>query len=137
LPDGKIICHLRVENADETIFTLYQTESLDNGITWSKPHQIISNDSGAPAHIFRHSSGVLITTYSHRKRPYGIWASFSTDNGESWNNESIIHHGYDTDDLGYPSTIELDDGTLITAFYTRENDYVPAVIMQQKWSLEK
>ncbi len=137
LPDGKIICHLRVENAEETIFTLYQTVSLDNGVTWSKPRQIIRDDSGAPAHLFMHSSGTLITTFSHRKRPYGIWAVFSNDNGESWSDESIIHHGYDTDDLGYPSTIELDNGDLITAFYTRENDYVPAVIMQQKWSLDK
>ncbi len=137
LPDGKIICHLRAENKDETIFTLYQTVSIDNGVTWSKPRQIIRDDSGAPGHLFLHSSGTLISTFSHRKRPYGIWAVFSTDNGESWSDESIIHHGYDTDDLGYPSTIESDNGDLITAFYTRESDYVPAVIMQQKWSLDK
>ena len=139
LPDGKIICHLRVENAEETLFTLYQTESTDNGVTWSKPHQIIGDDSGAPAHILRHSSGTLITTYSHRKRPYGIWASFSYDNGESWCDESIIHHAYETDDLGYPSTIELDSGELITAFYTRksDDDCDPAMIMQQKWKFEK
>jgi len=133
LPDGKIICHLRAENAEETLFTLYQTVSLDNGVTWSKPRQIVRNDSGAPGHLFLHSSGTLISTFSHRKRPYGIWAVFSEDNGETWSDEVILHHGYDTDDLGYPSTIELDNGDLITAFYTRENDYVPAIIMQQKW----
>jgi Neuraminidase (sialidase) len=86
-----------------------------------------------------HSSGTLISTFSHRKKPYGIWAIFSEDNGETWNDEFILHHGYDTDDLGYPSTIELDNGDLITAFYTRKSDYDcdPAIIMQQKWSIEK
>jgi hypothetical protein len=139
LPDGKIICHLRTQNADESIFTLYQTVSLDNGVTWSKPHQIIRYDSGAPAHIFLHSSGTLITAFSHRKRPYGIWAVFSTDGGETWSDESIIHTGYDTDDLGYPSTIELDNGELLTAFYTRKSDADcdPAYIAQQKWAFEK
>ena len=139
LPDGKIICHLRVENAEETKFTLYQTESLDNGVTWSKPHQIIPDDSGAPAHIFRHSSGTLISTISHRKRPYGIWVVFSTDNGETWSKESILHNAYETDDLGYPSTIELDSGELITAFYTRrsDEDCDPAYIAQQKWIIEE
>lgn len=137
LPDRKIICHLRAENEDETLFTLYQTVSLDNGITWSKPKQIVRNNSGAPAHLFLHSSGTLISAFSHRSRPYGIWAVFSSDGGETWSNESILACGKDTDDLGYPSTIELPDGDLITAFYTRENDYVPAVIMQQKWSFEK
>jgi hypothetical protein len=84
-----------------------------------------------------HSSGTLISTFSHRSRPYGIWAIFSKDGGETWSEESILYRGNDTDDLGYPSTIELDNGDLITAFYTRDNDYVPAIIMQQKWSFEK
>lgn len=135
LPDGKLICHLRTQNADESIFTLYQTISLDNGVTWSKPHQIIRYDSGAPAHLFLHSSGTLITAFSHRKRPYGIWAVFSTDGGETWSDEAVIHNGYDTDDLGYPSTIELDNGELLTVFYTRKSDEDcdPAFIAQQKW----
>lgn len=137
LPDGRIICHLRAENEDESLFTLYQTISDDNGVTWSKPVQIVRDDSGAPAHIFRHSSGVLISTFSHRSKPYGIWAVFSEDNGETWSDEFVIAEGKDTDDLGYPSTIQLDNGELITVFYTRENDYVPAVIMQQKWILNK
>ena len=137
LENGKIICHLRAENKDETLFTLYQTISPDNGATWSKPQQIVRDDSGAPAHLFMHSSGVLISTFSHRSRPYGIWAIFSTDGGESWSDESVIFEGKASDDLGYPSTIELPNGDLITVFYTRENDYVPALIMQQKWSFEK
>ena len=56
------------ENAEETIFTLYQTVSLDNGVTWSKPQQIVRDDSGAPGHFFMHSSGTLVSTFSHRKR---------------------------------------------------------------------
>ena len=136
MDDGKIICHLRAENEDESLFTLYQSVSYDNGVTWSKPVQIVRDDSGAPAHLFMHSSGTLISTFSHRKKPYGIWAIFSNDNGETWSSESVIAEGKDTDDLGYPSTIELDNGEMITAFYTRENDYVPAVIAQQKWALK-
>ncbi len=137
LDNGKIICHLRAENKDETLFTLYQTVSLDNGVTWSKPKQIVRDDSGAPGHICAHSSGVLISTFSHRSRPYGIWAIFSEDGGETWSDENVLHYANDTDDLGYPSTIELPNGDLITAFYTKDNDYVPALIMQQKWSFTK
>ena len=137
LPDGRIICHLRAENKAETLFSLYQTVSYDGGVTWSKPRQITRDDSGAPGHLFLHSSGTLISTFSHREEPYGIWAIFSEDNGETWSDENIIFEGKDTDDLGYPSTTELDNGDLLTVFYTRENDDVPAVIMQQKWSLNK
>ena len=44
-----------------------------------------------------------------------------------------------TADLGYPSTVELDDGSLLTVFYAHEGerDATPAVIMQQKWKMEQ
>lgn len=137
LPNGKIICHIRAEDESEKIFTLFQTVSYDNGKSWSELKQIIEDDSGAPAHLFLHSSGILISAFSHRKLPYGIRIIFSKDGGESWSDEYTIYENYCSDDLGYPSTVELDDGSLLTVFYARENEEPPAVIMQQKWSFEK
>ncbi len=136
LPDGKIVCHLRVEDEEEKIFTLYQTISYDDGKTWSEPKQIIKDDSGAPAHLLLHSSGILISAFSRRSLPYGIRVIFSKDGGETWSEEHVLYENYYSDDLGYPSTIELDDGSLLTAFYARENEETPAVIMQQKWSFK-
>lgn len=135
LPDGKIVCHIRVENDEETIFTLYQSVSYDNGKSWSKPKQIIGDDSGAPAHLFLHSSGILISAFSRRTLPYGIRVIFSSDGGESWSDEYTVYENYCSDDLGYPSTVELDDGSLLTVFYARESEEPPAVIMQQKWRI--
>ncbi len=137
LENGKIICHLRAEGDKDSYLSLFQTESTDNGVTWTKPKQIIGDTDGAPSHLFMHSSGVLISAFSHREKPYGIWAIFSLDGGETWSRESVIFEGKDTDDLGYPCTIELDNKEMLTVFYTRENDYVPAVIMQQKWTIEE
>ncbi|MBQ8026885.1 MAG: exo-alpha-sialidase [Clostridia bacterium] len=136
LPDGKMICHFRIEEESENIFTLYQSVSDDNGKTWSKPKQIIKDDSGAPSHLFFHSSGVLICAFSRRTLPYGIRVILSYDGGESWSDEYTIYENYGSDDLGYPSTVELDDSSLLTVFYARENEELPAVIMQQKWTLE-
>ena len=137
LPGGKIICHLRAENKEETLFTLYQTVSYDNGKTWSKPKQIIGDRSGAPSHILRHSSGTLIAAVSHRAMPCGIHIVFSNDNGETWVDEQSIFLNLNTDDLGYPSTIEMEDGSLLTVFYSRETEEHPALILQQKWYFEK
>ena len=137
LLDGKIICHFRIEDEKAGIFTLYQAVSDDNGRSWSKPVQIIGDDSGAPAHLFRHSSGILISAFSRRSFPCGIRVILSHDNGESWSDEFIIYENRDTDDdLGYPSTIELADGSLLTAFYSKDREDLPAVIMQQKWCIE-
>lgn len=137
LPDGKILCHFRIEDENAGIFTLYQAVSPDNGKSWSKPVQIIKDDSGAPAHLFLHSSGLLISAFSRRSYPCGIRVILSSDGGESWSDEFIIYENRDTDDdLGYPSTIELDDGSLLTAFYSKELEDSPAVIMQQRWRIE-
>jgi hypothetical protein len=85
LPDGKIITHIRVQNySGEPIFTIYQSESDDGGKTWTEPVALLERNSGAPAHIIRHSSGTLISVYGYRNAPYGIRAMFSKDEGKTW-----------------------------------------------------
>ena len=39
-------------------------------------------------------------------------------------------------DLGYPSTVELDYGTLLTVWYEAMSDQKFAVLRQVKWRLE-
>lgn len=41
-----------------------------------------------------------------------------------------------SNDIGYPSTIELDDGSLLTVFYAIPVEGETPVIMQQKWRFE-
>ena len=114
-----------------------------------------------------HSSGMLISTYGYRQAPYGIRAMFSRDGGESWDTgnqifvngmkktadgEPIIAVSQQADDfdpmnitadydLGYPSSIELEDGSLLTVFYAHEKggarEDSPAVIRQIIWKFKE
>lgn len=134
LTDGKLICHIRGEN--DTVFTTYQSVSTDKGRTWTKPEMLLDETGGAPPHLIQLKSGVLICTYGRRKLPYGIMAMVSLDGGESWEKDLRLFETYGSDDVGYPSTIELDDGTLLTVFYSRKDEESPCNILQQKWMLE-
>lgn len=134
LKNGDIICHIRVQ--ENGFFTIFQSESKDGGKNWSIPHQILEDKGGAPAHLMLHSSGILISTYGYREAPYGIKAMFSKDNGETWDTGYDIYINGITFDLGYPCSVELKDGSILTVFYAHENHDKPAVIMQQKWSFE-
>ncbi len=134
LPDGKLICHIRAEN--ETAFTTYQSVSYDKGKTWSVPERLLEIDGGAPPHLLMLSSGILISAYSRRKQPYGIMVMVSTDGGKTWEKDLRLYENSGSDDLGYPSTIELDDGTLLTVFYATDRDGIPCNIYQQKWKLK-
>ncbi len=139
LPNGKIICHMRAqrwEHGKNTYFTTYQSESFDGGRSWSEPHRIIDLLEGAPSHILLHSSGTLVATYGHRKSPFGIKAMFSKDGGETWDAGHYIYIDENGDDIGYPCSIELNDGSILTVFYAHEQKDGPAVIMQQKWNFE-
>ena len=139
LPDGTILCHIRVQGGtgEEEVFTVYQTESTDGGYTWTKPHALLSRKGGSPAHLYRHSSGVLISSYGYRQMPYGIRLMFSRDDGKTWDTENILYETNTTPDLGYPATVELNDGSLLTVFYAHPDKSSPAVILQQKWRIEE
>lgn len=78
----------------------------------------------------------MISTYGHRESPYGIRAMFSKDGGESWQTDAVITLGGGFD-LGYPCTVELKDGSLLTVYYAHEENNGPAVIWQQKWRLSE
>ncbi len=137
LPDGKLLCHIRGEGENETdyIFTVFQSISEDKGKTWSEPEMILDKTGGAPPHLIQLRSGILISTYGRRKTPYGIMAMISRDGGKSWKKDIRIYENLASGDIGYPSTAELDDGTLITVFYATDSEDMPCKIMQQKWRI--
>jgi hypothetical protein len=138
LEDGSILCHIRVQSAvsSKLHFTTYQSTSHDGGRSWSKPEPLLPKLGGAPAHIIRHSSGVLISVYGYRESPYGIKAMFSLDGGKTWDADHDLYVNGVSPDMGYPSTVELNDSSLITVFYATPEKGAPAVIMQQKWRFE-
>jgi hypothetical protein len=112
---------------------LYQSLSQDGGKTWTPARGI---NAGAPTHIINHSSGCLISAFGYRADPFGIKVMFSRDNGASWSESEYIYINPQKHyDLGYPMTVELKDGGLLTVFYAH-HDAGPAVILAQKWSFE-
>ena len=133
LDDGTILCQIRTHTPE--YMTLYQTESKDGGRTWTKPHRVLETDRSAPAHLLKTSTGMLVSAYGYRGDPAGIRLMFSSDNGATWDRENILFETEGSADLGYPSTIELDDGTFLTVFYAHVEEDGPALILQQKWEI--
>ena len=129
--NGDVICHLR----DEDEFTLFQSVSKDRGRTWSAPVQLLPDRGGAPAHLLRHSSGTLISAYGYRSEPFGVRLMLSADDGATWEKGFSLYDSGIDPDLGYPATVELDGGSLLTVFYAIAEKGGPAVIMQRKWEL--
>lgn len=143
LDGGRLIGMIRIENAPPVIdleaagfphFGLMQTESRDGGRTWSPARSTIVRH-GAPPHVFRHSSGVLACAYSHRRQPYGQRAMFSRDAGSSWDADWVLRDDGPTWDLGYPASVELADGTVLSVYYQQFAAGEPCSLLWSRWSL--
>ena len=120
LNNGDILAAVRFQNKtgpSRAFMSIYTTVSHDGGKTW-EPAQYTGID-GAPPHLLQHSSGAVIMVYSQRCASNASYARVSYDNGKTWSEEKKI--GLDSPDWdhGYPSTVELSNGDLLTVYYQK------------------
>jgi hypothetical protein len=129
---GKLIVQIRNHNPNHSRETL-QTESTDGGRTWSTPHSI--GVWGLPSFLTRLNDDRLLMSYGHRRKPFGNQARLSSDEGQTWSEPMIISGDGAGGDLGYPSTVQLSDGSLLTVWYENMAGSSKAVLRQARWEL--
>jgi sialidase-1 len=130
---GKLIAHIRNHNKVNAGETL-QSESTDGGQSWSEPHSI--GVWGLPSFLAKLRDGRLLMTYGHRRKPYGNQARVSSDEGKTWSEPMIVSGDGAGGDLGYPSTVEIADGSLVTVWYEKMKGSSLAVLRQAQWKLD-
>jgi hypothetical protein len=119
LPDGDLLAALRGPCAQGGGECVAISRSRDMGYTWSEPRQVTVCGEH-PGDLCYLRSGNILLTFGHRRVPYGVHAVISPDDGQSWMfNKRVALVSYATDaDCGYPSSVQLDDGTIYTAYYS-------------------
>lgn len=137
LPSGRLLGAIRVHcRPVYPEFTVYTTFSDDGGYTWSMPECI--GVDGSPPQLMIHSSGAVICSYSCRNGDMrSERACVSYDGGETWAEDYELNADVPYNDLGYPATVELSDGSLLTVYYQcwPLDDWCS--VLYTKWSLEK
>jgi len=114
---GRIVAGLRNHGPDNAVWV---TWSDDDGRTWSPVKK--TGMIGHPVDLVQLRDGRLMATYGVRTehgRPQGVRACFSSDNGETWDvkNEVQIRKDFTNWDIGYPESIELPDGRVLSVYY--------------------
>ena len=140
LPSGRLVLHIRGQGvlSEAQIFTICQSISDDGGKTWTVPQP--TGAQGAPPHLLQHSSGALLCTYGKRVGDRtGIRVMISEDGAQTWEIDSILWEE-DADrpykgDLGYPASVELDNGDLLTVYYGVPNGQKMTSILWTRWRL--
>jgi len=129
---GKIVVHIRYIKEGEPEEIL-QSDSKDGGRTWSVPVPI--GVFGFPSHLSRLRDNRLLMTYGFRIKPTGVRVRLSGDEGKTWSDELVITSDGTSSDLGYPSTVQLDEKTFLTVWYERLKASRLAVLRQARWSI--
>jgi len=125
LRDGRLVCLLRSHvspRRDPPGGYLFATLSEDGGATWSKAGK--TSMWGHPAHLLALRDGRVLCTYGYRMHPGPGVRGCVSANGVEWKPQNIFTvkamPDLDSDHLqiGCPSSVELDDGRIVTAYQT-------------------
>ena len=131
LKSGRVIMMIRATarpyNDSDPRCALWESYSDDNGKTWVAP--FATSLWGFPPHLALLADGRVLCTYGYRRPPYGQRACLSND-GVSWNpwDEVVLRDDAPNGDLGYPASVELEGGFVLTVYY--QPDVPPGTIQR-------
>jgi len=114
---------------------LYRSE--DQARTWRHFSRITQPDQH-PGDLLKLADGRILLTYGDRRgSDSGVHARLSVDEGLNWSPEIRLAGPFTDRDSGYPSSVQLADGTIVTAFYAKGSSlhggYQMSVV---RWRLE-
>ena len=102
----------------ETSAHLATIVSTDGGHAWTWP-VVITKDREHPADLIVLEDGRVLMVYGVRNDPMGARAVLSEDGGTTWDTDRkvVLEDGAPNTDCGYPSSVQLDDGRIVTLYY--------------------
>lgn len=136
LTDGKLVVMFRYNPTDHNQSYLRQSESYDGGKSWTTSHK--TGIWGYPPHLMQLQNGLLLVSYGVRRKPFGEKACISRDGGNTWetDKEIMINPALNSD-LGYPASVQLDDGSILTVYYQVDKEGEKTCLMSTHWRLNE
>ena len=141
LKSGRILLHIRLQYPENNkAFEIYQSVSDDGGKTFSVPAPLNTPDGrqcGSPPHLLETEEGDVVLTYGRRIEPYGECARVSRDGGETWSREIVLRDDGPSWDLGYPASVQLKSGEILTVYYQIPKGKTNRAILYTKWDYKQ
>jgi sialidase-1 len=99
--------------------SLLQSESRDDGATWSGLRATGLSSMSSPAHLLQLQDGRILCTHASRRYPGSIYVTVSRDEADTWDTERsrIVTNDLPNSDSCYPTSGQLPDGTVLTVWY--------------------
>jgi sialidase-1 len=134
LSDGKLVAMFRYSPKELNQRFLRQSESYDGGKSWTTSH--LTEIWGYPPHLLLLENDLLLVSYGVRREPFGEKACISRDGGETWETDrEIMINPANNGDLGYPASVQLEDGSILTVYYQVDKAGEKTCLMCTHWRL--
>lgn len=112
LSSGKLLAALRGRSGD-----LWLSESTDEGRTWSEARRL-APEGVHPADLLLLSDGRVLLVAGYRVGPFGVRGVVGDAEGRfDWARRFILVNDARSRDCGYPSSVLLRDGRVLTVYY--------------------
>jgi hypothetical protein len=112
LPDGKILAVLRTRGD-----AMVQSESTDDGRTWT-PIQPLAPANVHPGDLTLLPDGRVLLIMGYRLPPFGVIGIVGDSQGHfDWEKRFALVTDAANRDCGYPSSVVLKDGRVMTLYY--------------------
>ena len=122
LPAGDIPAMMRTQEGN-----FMACRSADGGRTWGDLVETpLWCGGSSPGDLLLLRDGRLLCAYGHRREPFGVRACLSEDGGRTWDveREVVLRDDGPDSDMGYPSSVQLDDDRILTVYYWHGEDGV-------------
>jgi len=97
--------------------------SRDNGETWALDG-LVTLACQHPGHLLRLADGRILLSFGVRNTGlHGVAARLSDDEGATWSPPHFLVTYDQHADGGYPSSAQLADGTIVTAYYASNTEH--------------
>ncbi len=107
---------------DETYLPLYTATSFDDGVSWNQP-RATDLFCPNPIHALNISEDRLFLSYGQRREPRGIEALLADSRKLDMNPKNVVMvRPSESGDLGYTSSVLLNDGTVLLVYYMTDED---------------
>ena len=116
LGHGKWLAAARSHEAKPAL-DLFRSD--DDGKTWRLDRRL-TEPGQIPADFLRLRDGRLLLSYGNRNAgQFGVVAKVSADEGSTWSSPITVVSDLTTRDCGYPSSVQLPGGEILTAYYAQ------------------
>ena len=115
LASGALITTIRQGGAKLNTIAAWRSDDL--GQHWTSLGDVTPDIGSNPPALVQLQDGRLCLSYGVRRKPFGVHARISADEGRTWGPEIILRDDGLTGDLGYPRSLVRPDGKIFTIYY--------------------